>query len=404
MGKPCISNLFCFLAVFFAIYCYGTCKDQALESKDYFLGHAQSGTSSYTRKNNGDKSYGTASSTFESSYVTANAQNSHNVSVSKGYPVNVPSSISSDNAERSLVASVSIPTLSLPVGAPNKVNTTHFYDWSTSDNSITQTMQSVQPTLSSAVSSHQSIMSLSATSNFVPSYRSIRSKTLGDVTNTFSTKPKITLINTVSGSSESSQIVSTSQLRITNSTNFMNMSIIPTSLPSTSYNLQSPSSTSINLDTSMLPVTEKARSMSALVTPSLNTLSIETLSVPSVTPFSSWSIYSSDVFSVVSNQSDIKPIAKNGCYVVLDGLAEAMGQMTVCLIQYLRPIEVCAKCTKFHSNLRRYEKLIYNKDCEKELILDYNAQYQAIAKMYKVQYEMWQAFECESKLVKDLYD
>ena len=417
MGKPCISNRFYFVTILFAICCYGTCKDQSLESKDHFLGRAQSETSSYTRNENYDKSYGTTTSSFESSKITASVKNSQDLSVSKVYPLNVPSSVSSDNAERlftstghvirdSSVASDSIHTFSSPTMAINKVNTTHSYGLSISGDSITQSMQSVQPTLPSAVSltvsSHHSIISLSATSYAVSSYHSVRSKTSVNVTNTISTKKMVLLNSTVSGSSESSQIVSTSQLRITSSTNFVNISIMPTSLPSSNSSLQSPSSTSINLDTSILPVTEKARNMSALVTSSLK--SIETLSVLTVTPSSSWSIYPSDLSSVVSNQSDIKPIAKKGCYVVLDGLAQAMGQMTVCLIQYLRPIEVCAKCTKFHSNLRRYENLIYNtKDCEEELVLEYNAQYQAIRKMFNVQYKMWQAFECESKFVKDFY-
>lgn len=112
----------------------------------------------------------------------------------------------------------------------------------------------------------------------------------------------------------------------------------------------------------------------------------------------SWTVYPSVSSSVVTNASDILPIATKGCNVILQGLAQVMGQMTACLIENLRPIEVCGKCTKFHSLLREYEALIHNTDdCDKKLILDYNAQYQAITKMYRVQYDMWQDFECESE-------
>ena len=149
------------------------------------------------------------------------------------------------------------------------------------------------------------------------------------------------------------------------------------------------------------PFSSTAMSQSLTVSPGLNSTSVAITSFISVMPSSAWSPIVTPSYSVVSNQSDIQPIAKKGCDVVLDGLATVMGRMTSCIISNLRPLQICGKCTHLHSDLKRYQILISKADgCNQKLIMEYNAQYQAIPKIFKVQNDMWQNFECESKFFK----
>ncbi|XP_065057241.1 uncharacterized protein LOC135685281 [Rhopilema esculentum] len=144
------------------------------------------------------------------------------------------------------------------------------------------------------------------------------------------------------------------------------------------------------------PLSSTAMSQSLTISPDLDSTSVAITTFISVIPSSAWAPIVTPSYSVVSNQSDIQPIAKEGCDVVLDGLATVMGKMTSCIISSLRPLQICEKCTHLHSDLKRYQLLISKADgCNQKLIMEYNAQYQAIPKIFKIQYDMWRNFECE---------
>ena len=417
MGRPCISNQFCVAFYLFSIYYSGICTDQALDTR-IGVGQKQSQNSTYARKEGSDYYYETSSSNIEA-FSSVETVQKHEYISSTVLAIIEPSSISHESSGRigstfnaqSLAESDLLSSFSLSAWSQSRATPAHFNSRSTSDDYSAQETQSAQPTSASlsviplSMSSVHSLIPSLATSYDLPSYNSEGYTSLVDATSTTPKESMTPLISSLSRRIEPSQIVSSSQLMLTSSITVSTADPFSTSNSTTSLrkktsSLHSTAISYISSVTSMLRVSYNASSQLALVTSSLETSSMEALSVSSVTPSSSWHLVTSPSFSVVSNQSNIRPIAKTGCNVVLDGLASAMGQMTFCLIKHLRPIEVCAECTKFHSKLRRYENLIHNtKDCEKELILDYNAQYQAVRKMYKVQYDMWQDFECESKFV-----
>jgi len=398
-----MTKVFYVIVALYGICCSGTCKDHSLENKVH-LGQTDATTSINASKENSRIYYKTSTSKVTTTYSKTTTQNNQQLSFSKASLKNGQSSISSKIIQKyfgntgsalsklSLAASGSVSSAAVYAGSSNRADSAHFYGGSTLGHSITQSLLSALPTPSSVmpmtVESYGPITSL---------YHARESKAPRGVTSVFPTGTVITVDERTSESSLSNSVVSSNQTVITNSANFATISLrslhssrnSSSSFPKLTSSLQSHSNLSISSKSSMVAVTENASSFSSFMT-LLDISSIDT----SASLSSTWELNVSA--SVVSNQSDIKPIARKGCYVILDGLAKAMGQMTVCLIEHLRPIEVCAKCTKFHSNLRKFENLIYNtKNCEKELILDYNAQYQAVRKMYKVQYDMWQDFECE---------
>ena len=400
-----MAKLFCVIFALFAIYCSVTCKDHTRENKVH-LGQSDATASINASKESSRIYYKTTTSKLASTYSKATIQHSQKLSFSKASLKNGQSSISSKviqkffgnagsaSRKHSFAASGSLSSSGVYAGSSNRANSAHFFGDSALGHSVTQSFLSAQPT-------HSSVMPMTLESNgpITSSYHASEPEAPRGVTSVFPTKTMITVDEGRSESSVSNSVVFSSQTVITDSTNFATISLrslyssrnSSSSFPKLTSSLQSNSSLSIGSNLSMLAVTENASSLSLFMT-LLDISSINT----SASLSSTWELNASA--SVVSNQSDIKPIARKGCYVILDGLAKAMGQMTVCLIGHLRPIEVCAKCTKFHSNLRKFENLIYGtKNCEKELILDYNAQYQAVRKMYKVQYDMWQDFECESK-------
>ena len=100
--------------------------------------------------------------------------------------------------------------------------------------------------------------------------------------------------------------------------------------------------------------------------------------------------------STIFNATSVSPPLFHGCKVVLTGLSDVMAGMTSCILKHLRPLKVCEKCTKEYTQMMEYHGLVY-KDCYKELIDEYNAQYQAIPKMYGFQESVWNTFDCESK-------
>lgn len=163
------------------------------------------------------------------------------------------------------------------------------------------------------------------------------------------------------------------------------------SLPASNVSLASTTS----LSTVITPlILSSAISESSLITqsPAITQSSV-------ISPSAAWKSILLPSFSVISNQSDIKPIARKGCRVVLNGLSQVMGNMTFCILNNLRPLEVCGKCTKVYSEMEEYQNLIARTtNCENELVTEFNSQYQAIPKMYAFQKDLWKDFECESKL------